>query len=817
ELARRSGEAERAVRAYGRAQALGPLPPGRQADLAALHRERGDLAAFAEAFAVWCDDPAADAAAADHASLAETLEALDRLDDAHARVERALALSDREAKTWDLAARVRDGRGDPTGAIVALRRAADLGIENPTRRLLRAAELSEPTERTQALELLRSAVRRDPASLAAQAALARIAAALDELAEAEEAAGRALDMAHSAASPDRELRLEIALIGGRCALRRGRLESAAHFMSAALAADPEHPEALATHGEALAELGDLRGARRPLERRLAQDETYPERAHHLAIVGRCLEAEGDHDAARQRAEAALEADPNLDEAHGLLVRLHRRADRLEEGIACLERWAEQAAAPAQRAARWLEAAEWELSSGERRDAAEAHLRQVVDAEPVCARGWELLASLLWECERPDEALEAATAGLARVDDPELRSALSMLRGQALERRGERDEAAEAFASAASADPRRAEAALASARLWRGIGDWSAAGGVLRKFVEQHPGGDPERLSEALLQLGRLQAGPLEDVEGAIGSYRRAVSTDPERVEARAALAEFLSQSPDSWDEALGQHRALLDSDPTRVASLRRLLSMVRSKGWSDAVAHGVRILQALGVASPAEAEEAGTAPVHPLAGPQQLEDPLWEALRRVACEAAAPIATAVEGSETPSAGEAGDPASAFRAAALAAESRLAAAALLPLPAAEVGEVLTVIAALALDASQVRGEGRLVNALSSAVARRVRRRLRRTLDGFSFEDVAAVDFVAWRTEVRALAAAVALDEGGGDLRTALVALLSEGAQNAELQITEGADLTPLVAACPPARALLRRALRTWLESFPAESG
>ncbi|MEE9608216.1 MAG: tetratricopeptide repeat protein, partial [Myxococcota bacterium] len=42
ELARRSGEAERAVRAYGRAQALGPLPPGRQADLAALHRERGD-------------------------------------------------------------------------------------------------------------------------------------------------------------------------------------------------------------------------------------------------------------------------------------------------------------------------------------------------------------------------------------------------------------------------------------------------------------------------------------------------------------------------------------------------------------------------------------------------------------------------------------------------------------------------------------------------------------------------------------------------------------------------------------------------------
>jgi hypothetical protein len=131
---------------------------------------------------------------------------------------------------------------------------------------------------------------------------------------------------------------------------------------------------------------------------------------------------------------------------------------------------------------------------------------------------------------------------------------------------------------------------------------------------------------------------------------------------------------------------------------------------------------------------------------------------------------------------------------------------------ELGEVLKLVSALALDPDQVQGDGHLVNGMSSAIRRRARRRLRRILEGESLEVIAEVDFAAWRTEVRALAAAVALDETGGDLRTAFAVLICEESEHEFLDLPDGADLTPYVAAYPQARALLRRVVRTWLQSL-----
>jgi tetratricopeptide (TPR) repeat protein len=814
ELARdRTGENQRALRAYMRAAALGPLPLEHRRALAELHRGVDDLASFADVFADWCDDPAADATCADHLELAETLAALDQPQQALRRVDRAVQVDDSFAPAWDLAARLREAAGDAEGAAEALAREADLVSDGEgAERLLRAAELCESRDPEGAAELLRSATRRDPANRAARASLARVAEGLGVLAEAEESAGRALDLAAAAGASHSEFAAGVALVGGRTAHRRGRCEEAARFFSLALEAAPEQPEALAGYGEALAELGDLAGARGVLETRLAQGDAYPERARHLVIAGRALVAEGEPDAALERFEAAIGDDARLDPAHAQTVDLHQAAGRIDEGIACLERWADAAREPEERAERLLRAAEWELEIGEREESAERHLREVLEVDPDCARAWEALAEHLWEGGRSQQALEVATGALEGIDDPSTRCSLALIRGRALEQHGKRRVAVDAFETASAADPTCAEAALSRARLLRGMGEWRAASDALREFAGQDAADGLEGLTEVLEQLGRLLAGPLEDVDGAIAVYQRSLEVEPERWETRATLAELLSHRPDDWQAALAHHRVLLDADPTRAASLRGVLRIAQNRGDDAAVTNGRAILRALGVDSPGEWEQAPVALSLSVAARRALGDPLQEKLRRIASAAADEIAEALGASARPGAALSGDPTGSFRAAAFAAEGLLTAPALLPLPDSELGEVLTVVATLALESGQTRGGGQLVNAMSAALGRRARRRLRRLLAGTSLDAIAQVDFAAWRSEVRALAAAIALDGSGGDLRTALVALLCEASESSPHDLPPSADLTPLVAACPEARALLHRSVCTWMESL-----
>jgi hypothetical protein len=203
-----------------------------------------------------------------------------------------------------------------------------------------------------------------------------------------------------------------------------------------------------------------------------------------------------------------------------------------------------------------------------------------------------------------------------------------------------------------------------------------------------------------------------------------------------------------------------------------------------------------------------------LADEPRLDDPLGEALRRLAQEAAREIGEALDSSSAPAAPLGASPVVAFRAAALAAQGRLTAPALLPLPAAQQGEVLGIVASLAAEPELVHGGGALVNGLASALGRRARRRLRKQLADVSRAALQGVDFAAWLAEVRALAAALVLDETRGDLRTALLACVEGEAERPTDSLPEAADLTPLVAAHPEARALLRRAVRLWLDRLEA---
>ena len=135
---------------------------------------------------------------------------------------------------------------------------------------------------------------------------------------------------------------------------------------------------------------------------------------------------------------------------------------------------------------------------------------------------------------------------------------------------------------------RVEAALAQARLLRGFGEWREAAAALAAFAERHPSRDDAALADVYEQLGRLRAGPLEDLAGAVLSYRRAIELAPERVEARAALAELLSHRPGDWDEALEQHRIVLAKRPTHAGCLRVALRIARGRGEPAQVAHGRR-------------------------------------------------------------------------------------------------------------------------------------------------------------------------------------------------------------------------------------
>jgi tetratricopeptide (TPR) repeat protein len=701
------------------------------------------------------------------------------------------------------------------GAADALCGAAELCDDREgCERLIRAAELSEASSTERAADRIRAALRRDPAAADGHAHLARLAYELEEFQEAESAAAQTLDLANSENGLTREQQLVAAIAGGRAAQKLDHPDNAVRCFSMACELAPEDPKILARYGEALATQGDLSGAKAVFEKRLEIAGPNPDRAAQLAVIGRAQWEAGEHDAAAENLEAALREDPQLDDAHRTLVELWEARENVDEGVACLVRWADIADEHAQRAERLLRAAEWELRHEDQAASAEAHLREVLDADPSQLRAWEALTTLLWDSDRAEDALQIASMALSGVDGATSSPVLSLIRGRVLEQLGEKDEAADAFRFAASADPNCVEAALSRARLLRGLGKWQAAADALREFHREHRGNDNEGLSKVLQQLGRLLAGPLEDPEGAITAYRQGVILNPDRIEMHASLAEFLSHRPECWKEAVSHYERVLDDDPCHVGSLRTLLRVARERENHGAVATGLGIVRALGVASPSDREDAQRdSAVRPhYGGNGELSKPLWEKLRKMVNESASELAAALE-TPDPSVGDMpDDPIAAFHAEALSAEGRLTAPAILPVATRELGDLVGLIAALALDLERTRGDGHLVNTVSSAIKRRLRRRLRRHLDDHSMDAIDQIDFEDWRGEVRAVAAAIAVDKTGIDLRTALIALARDASEHRSEEISEYADLTAWVAERPAANALLRHAIRSWLRQL-----
>jgi tetratricopeptide (TPR) repeat protein len=804
------GDGARALRAFEAAAEVATLPLPQQREWAELYADQDRMERFAEVFAAWCDAAGDAVGADDELRLAAVLEQQGLREDALARLRRAAERAPERTAIHDAKARLEEALGHAAEAAASLERAAglDAGTSAAARRV-RAATLVEDEDPDLAARLLEHACDDAPADAEAAARLAVLALRLERHPQAEDSADRALAAAESGAALDPSLRERAALAGAEAAHRLGHLETAARLFGRVLEAAPEHPDALAAQGEVLFALGDRRAAREALERRLGLATADPQRPRHLALVGEALADEGHVDEALEQLGAALREDPTQDGAHRVRAALLEREGRIGEAVDALQAWAARAGDAAECAARLLRAAELELDRPGREEPAEALLREALSVAPDCGDAGVRLAELLIGNGQADEARRIADEAVAHVAGRALARAHAV-RGRALELREDRAAAADAWQAAADADPTLPEAAFATARLRRGLGAWREAAAVLQTFTEAAPADAPERAA-ALHQLGRLRAGPLEDVDGAIGAYREALEADAECGEAREALAELLVHRPSDWDEALVRHRELLERDPTRLPSLRAVLRIAQGRHSDVGTAGGLALLRALGAATAEERPGAPARAPFPTGRRAALADPAFETARQVAQAAADELAEALEFGRggIPAASADGDPLARFRAAAVEAEGELAAPALVPLDAEAAGRAVVLTAELALEAESVEGDGDLVNALARGLGRRARRRVRRALAEVPRETLAGIDWTAWRAALRGAAGAAALERTDVTLRDALRAWLPE--ETATTAPPE-ADLRAAVAASPEARALLATLVADWLAAL-----
>ncbi|MEN8184319.1 MAG: tetratricopeptide repeat protein, partial [Myxococcota bacterium] len=719
-----------------------------------------------------------------------------------ARAERALDLEPTCLEGWELAARLRAGLGDAAGHSNALERAAELlpAAEGAVR-LEEAARALGDADPDRAVELLQHSVALDPAAATAQAELTIRAADAGLLAEAESAARRAIDL-DTAGLLDPPLRARVAREGGVAAWRMGNLESAANLLRAALDLEPECAVALESLADINLQFSNPEEARPLLERRLALTGDG-RRVESLNRLGRCLERVQEPEAALARFLEARDHDPSSLEAHEGCVRLLEAAGSSRPLVDALRAqaraWGDDGAEAGFALAR---AAQHALEAGLDPRDAETWLRDALRLDATHGGAWLSLARLLARGEREQDALDAIAEALETVEESTVRAELAVLQAETLEARGDRRGAALAYAEVVRVDPSRVEDGLASARLYRGLGEWRAAADVLEAVACGAIEERPERAATVFHQLGRLLAGPLEDLDSALGAYERALECAPDHSEAEHALADLLVHQTDRRQEAIERHLRILRRHPHRIASVRALLRLRAAPGSAESA--GLALLAAVGAAAPEERERARGALLRGTAG---LPDPLFEQARAVARAASGEIALALETSTPDIHTRADDPVARFRARALARAAEVSAAALLPLPTDELRTVLTVVAGLGSEAEAVQGNGHLVNALASALGRRARRRVRRALGETTAEEIAGIDFEQWRAELFALAAAEVLERRGGELRTALLALLDD----ASGRPPEQAELTSLVEASPAASALFRRMVRTWLES------
>jgi tetratricopeptide (TPR) repeat protein len=474
-------------------------------------------------------------------------------------------------------------------------------------------------------------------------------------------------------------------------------------------------------------------------------------------------------------------------------------------------WAQHTPQHASRADRFVRAARLGRRAAGDALPVEAWLCAALESQPAHATAWLDLTEWLAEAGRDEDAFRAASEGAACVDVPQVTAALEVRRARMLEARGDEGSACRAYQRAAKLDAGAVEAAFAAARLLRRSGAWSEAAACLGEFADRHH--DAAARAELLVERGRLLAGPLEDVPGALAAYRGARELAPDRLDVREAFGGLLALLPESQEAAKAELCTVLRAEPLRATALRHLARLLRACGRDREAASGMALLRALGATAPGERSAAPETLGFAIAG-EQLAAANDEAMRAAILAVAGDWAEALpHAGDVTARSDGPDAAIAHMQAAWTAARHViggpALAALAPEAFARVAEAL-VGTALGTASSLVASRDAL--AVAERISGRAIRRLRRALGAIDAATLRRFDFDAWTAALRGLALARAVDRCDGDLRGALLcAQFAESPASTSLAPVE-ADLLPWVSGSGVAREVVGRAVQAWLDSL-----
>lgn len=456
-------------------------------------------------------------------------------------------------------------------ARVALARLVELELDDDTRAtaLYRQATRDDPNHQEALTALTDLAARRgdwdevrtlqtrrfdlasdpgDQARIAYGAARGRIEHADDPL-SALPWLRRALDRRAAQGAVGTPLLLELVVETASAARAKQLVEEAAELYGLAVELDAEHPDALAGLAETRYDLGDVEAATNAVQARLALASNDDDRTLHLAIAAAGLETRGELSEALAGYRQVLAADPEHDAAIAGATRILEEQQEFAEALGLLDAWAERTADPAMRAERQTRAARVARDAGEPESAVMQRLQDALGRDPGLGEAWNLLANVQYELGEDDEALEITRRALTVVRDPGQRARLFTTRGSLLEERGEPRNAANAFAAAAEEAPHDRQPLACALHLLRGLGEWRTAARIVERVAARTPDGRSERRADLFAELGKLRAGPLEDMDGAISAYRLALENEPDRDDAREALEKLLLYRGDDFEPA----------------------------------------------------------------------------------------------------------------------------------------------------------------------------------------------------------------------------------------------------------------------------
>jgi tetratricopeptide (TPR) repeat protein len=340
-----------------------------------------------------------------------------------------------------------------------------------------------------------------------------------------------------------QLMLRIALGENRFQARRWR-DAASHLEGIAdHAAAPNYPEEVAlalVHG-AMAELRQKR----------------PERAAALHT-------------------AALRLSPSHPQTLRALADLaSERGDKLEAARS-LRLVAESCGDPAEQCRLYEQIGDLHLALGNTGAARESYEEAVARIEADSLEQVPLLEKTM-ATQRAEGALRAAIETARRTADilvePKERAARRReIAGFEMEQ-GNFDRAADVLEQVLADDPTDETALWGLCEAYDRAGRGSDAGGTLKRVLPQlaEPAADAElarHRAELWAKLGALLVPT--DPAAAVGALQAAIVADPNRVEARLALAEIYGAHPEHREMAIENHKAILGFDPIRQESLRAL-------------------------------------------------------------------------------------------------------------------------------------------------------------------------------------------------------------------------------------------------------